>query len=145
MLYCLIPLYLVLAGIICSSIEFSISRLMVQQLFLTWFITSWVLHSLFFLFSTSSILLLSLKCKWSLRFLYLFIGITLPIGGYQVSLAQFIIYYGRSTSKISIWIPINCLISSSVVAILFQSFWTLYKLVCSAMSLLRSLFQNIWN
>ena len=38
-LYCLIPLYFNLAGIICSSIEFSISGLMVPQLFLTLSIT----------------------------------------------------------------------------------------------------------
>ena len=78
------------------------------------------------------------------KFLYLFIGMTSAIGGYQVSLAQYIIYDLRSTSSISIWIPIYYLISSSVVAILFPSFWTLYKLACSAMNLLRSLVQNIW-
>ena len=105
---------------------------------------SWILYSLFFLFSTSSILLFSLNCKYSLSFLYLFIGMTSAIGVYAVSLAQYIIYNGRSTSDISIYILINCLISSSAVAILFPSFWMLYKLVCSAMSLLGLLFQSIW-
>ena len=66
-----ISLYFVLAGIICSSMECSLSGSIKMHLFLTWSNTGCILNNLLLIFSGFSCSELSLTCKHSLNFWYL--------------------------------------------------------------------------
>ena len=80
-LYWQILLYFVLAGIIRSSMECSLSGAVKMQLF-QWSITGWILNNLLLIFSSFSFSKLSLKCKNSLNFWYLFRDMMSAIIGY---------------------------------------------------------------
>ena len=103
------------AGIICSLMECSFSGSIKMQLFLIWSNRGWILNNLLLIFSGFCYSKLSLKCKNSLKFWYLFCDMMSAIIGYLVSLAQYIRKLGKSIIDMYICITISCSVSSDLV------------------------------